>query len=128
MFLPDSKELTVRILLGKCRVVQNKVVLAVEFVLMGLFLFQESRNELVRVALNGILQHGGDERRRLEDGESSSSSSSESHDQISTASTLRDTDDIKQVNTFSFESYQCTECIFKIIVDRASLCQLLINK
>ena len=58
----------------------------------------DSRNELVRVALNGILK-GGPQDRQHQQGSSdnSSRSNSESEDQVSGVSTMRDTEDIREV-------------------------------
>lgn len=57
----------------------------------------DSRNELVRVALNGILKGGpADKRHRQGSSDNSSRSNSESEEQISGVSTLRDTEDIRE--------------------------------
>lgn len=58
---------------------------------------EDSRNELVRVALNGILK-GGPQDRQHQQGSSdnSSRSNSESEDQVSGVSTMRDTEDIRE--------------------------------
>lgn len=63
-----------------------------------IFPLADSRNELVRVALNGILKGGpADKRHRQGSSDNSSRSNSESEEQISGVSTLRDTEDIREV-------------------------------
>ena len=59
----------------------------------------DSRNELMRVAVNGILQRGEDEERRNHGNRESRSSVSDSPYQASSASTLRDTEDLREVTT-----------------------------
>lgn len=57
----------------------------------------DSRNELTRVAVNGILQHGESGKTRDHGTRDGSSSVSDSPYQVSSASTLRDTESIREV-------------------------------
>ena len=66
---------------------------------MSVILFPDSRNELIRVAVNGILQRGeGESRSRDHGNRDSNSSVSDSPYQASSASTLRDTESIREVS------------------------------
>lgn len=56
----------------------------------------------MRVALNGILQRGGEGKRIQQVYRDSSSSVSESMYQVSSASTLRDTEEIREVTANYF--------------------------
>ena len=63
----------------------------------SIILSLDSRNELMRVAVNGILQRGEGGKGRDHGNQHSNSSVSDSPHQVSSASTLRDTESIREV-------------------------------
>ena len=70
------------------------------FVFENILLSSDSRNELVRVAVNGILRRGEGGKGRDHGNRDINSSVSDSQYQVSSASTLRDTESIREVMPF----------------------------